>query len=80
MKECPLYYILRIDEYPTLDCMIKKLENIFDYEIPFLSKVHLQKQKIFIRENLHSMSRTPEFLKMTVEEWGTGKISIETQN
>lgn len=80
MKECSLYYILRIDEYPTLKCMIKKLEDIFVYEIPFLSKVHLQKQKIFIREKLNNMSRTPEFLKMTVEHWGTGKISIETQN
>jgi hypothetical protein len=80
MKEDSLYYILRIDEYPTLEAMLKKLENIFDYEIPFLSKVHLEKQKIFIRENLNNMPRAPEFLKMTVEEWGSGKISIETQN
>lgn len=72
-----LYYILTIDKYPSIYSMVKRLENVFDNEIPFLQKVLVEKQKIIIREYLNKLERTPSYLKMTVSDFGTGDIIFE---
>lgn len=72
-----LFYILTIDNYPTIDSMIKKIENIFEYEIPFLQRVIIEKQKITTRQYLNSLGRVPSYLKMSVENFGSGDIIFE---
>lgn len=79
MIDSSLVYTLKKSNHNTIQGMIDYIEYIFEYEIPFLTKIQLARQKVDLREKILKFNRVPDILTITIEDWGSGVITLENE-